>query len=166
MSSARKGEKGREPVRAGPCARPASRILCGPPGIMIIPATTHASTRRNPLARLAFVTTWATGTDPARDGIFRLCALRAAEESGEWETFELFCDPFTDEDDAEREAVWTRIEREFGIERAVCEDAPSAADAWDELLAFLDGSAVIASDALVFESWFEHFAKRRGGGAA
>jgi ATP-dependent DNA helicase DinG len=134
---------------------------------MIVPPTPPDAARRNPLAGLAFVTTWATGADPALDRIVRVAAMKAGETSGEWETFERFANPFEDEDgEGERAATTKRIEREFGIDASDLLDAPTATGAWDAMIEFVDGATVVAADADVFEGWFEHFARARRGAPA
>ncbi|MDZ4773488.1 MAG: helicase C-terminal domain-containing protein [Planctomycetota bacterium] len=131
---------------------------------MIVPPKPTAVARRNPLAGIVFVTIWATGSDPALARIVRVTALKATGTAGEWDLFERLTNPFADQDDeAGRTAIAAHIERDFGIARAQFGNAASADDAWEKLIAFIDGAGVVAPDADVFESWFEHFARRRGG---
>jgi hypothetical protein len=80
---------------------------------------------------VAFAVLWATGTDTALDGVFRLEALRRRE--GEWQRFERLCRPFAKAADSTASA---RMVREYGVSAADLEGAPRPEAAWKELAVF------------------------------
>lgn len=63
------------------------------------PRPALASWQRPLPTRPAFVALWATGPDTATDGVFRVQALRPAEDGG-WESFANWARPFDGEEDA------------------------------------------------------------------
>ena len=105
-------------------------------------------------ARLAFATLWSSGGDPARDGLYRVQALRQVAD-GRWESLATFCrtamlgPPFA----AESEPVGARLVREFGLHSSDVTDAPEATHALRELCSFLDGCTVITAARRAFLAW-------------
>ncbi|MBL8857000.1 MAG: hypothetical protein JNL28_00635 [Planctomycetes bacterium] len=130
---------------------------------MIVPAARPAdSARQGPLAGLVFVTVWATGPDPALDGVFRVAALKRGGEPGTWEEFTRFSNPFSDDEDGDRVLASTRMVREFGVTTEQIEHAAGAGEVWAELVDFIGDGAVVTPDADVFVAWHEHLTGVRG----
>lgn len=128
---------------------------------MIVPPSSTPRAKADPLAGLVFATLWTTGPDPAKDGVFRIAALKQGAEPGSWTTFDRFCDPFTHDEDGERASASARMVREYGVDRGQIEGAPHASELWAGFREFLENGAVVAPDADVFTAWCEHFAGRR-----
>ncbi len=105
----------------------------------------------------AFVSIWATGGDPAHDGIFRVLALRPDDQGG-WIAFDQLTDPFPD---SPREGATARMAREFGVQRADIEDCPDAPEVWAALESFLGDAPVVTLDGRGIADW----AKALGGNA-
>jgi len=105
----------------------------------------------------AFVSIWATGGDPAHDGIFRVLALRPDDQGG-WIAFDQLTDPFPD---SPREGATARMAREFGVQRADIEDCPDAPEVWAALESFLGDAPVVTLDGRDIADW----AKALGGNA-
>ena len=104
---------------------------------------------RTQLFAPAFVSIWATGADPAHDGIFRLLALRPDGHGG-WAALDQLVDPFPN---SPKEGATARMAREFGIQKSDIEGCPHAPEAWAALEAFLGESPVIALDGSCLGSW-------------
>lgn len=102
---------------------------------------------------VAFAVLWATGTDTALDGVFRLEALRRRD--GEWQRFERLCRPFAKPGD---NAASARMVREYGVSAAELEGAPRPETAWKELAAFLGGADVVVESIDAFRPWAERLA--------
>ncbi|MBI5435053.1 MAG: hypothetical protein HZA52_19620 [Planctomycetes bacterium] len=107
----------------------------------------------DPLARLAFVVVFATGDDPAVDGVVRVEALRRDALGHGVRRFECVCRPFA-ADDRERLA---RAAAKFGLDAYELALAPSARDAWIELAQFLGDATVVSAEYDVFAAWWLHF---------
>ena len=97
----------------------------------------------------AFVSIWATGADPAHDGVFRLLALKPDGHGG-WTALDQLVDPFPD---SAKEGATARMAREFGILKADIEGCPRAPEAWASLEAFLGEAPVVALDGSCVGSW-------------
>ncbi|MBJ76484.1 MAG: hypothetical protein CMJ98_05630 [Planctomycetes bacterium] len=97
----------------------------------------------------AFVSIWATGADPAHDGVFRLLALKPDGHGG-WAALDQLVDPFPD---SGKEGATARMAREFGIQKADIEGCPHAAEAWASLEAFLGEAPAVALDGTCLSSW-------------
>lgn len=105
----------------------------------------------------AFCTLWATGSDTARDGVFRLLALRPAPSGRGWESFDRTCNPFPDEGPAT-----ARMVREFGLTGRDLENACGPQEAWQELLEFVGDSPRVVPQADVYRAWELHFGPGTG----
>lgn len=97
---------------------------------------------------LAVVSLWATGTDPERDELFRVAALRR-DGGGGWRGFDLFVAPR----DGASEAATRRMQREFGVTSADLEGAPTQGEAWAALEAFLGDAQLLVAERDPFEAW-------------
>ena len=97
---------------------------------------------------LAFACLWSTGPDPGSDALFRVQALALDGDAGE-STFERWVAL----DAQAGDEVSARMAREFGVQRDDLRDAVPAGEALVDLLAFLDGRAVVVPDRQVFEAW-------------
>ena len=100
---------------------------------------------------VAFVTLWCSGEDPTLDVLLRLQAIRPGA-GGEWERFDVWCDPGEAlRDDPRREELLERLVERFG-------DLPSGLDgqaeeAWRDLAEFIAGHLVVSPDRAALESW-------------
>ena len=117
--------------------------------------TDLAGWQRLATPRPAFVTFWATGPDTATDGVFRVAALRPAED-GSWESFATHARPFEDADDP---GATQRMAREYGVTAQALEGAPDAAAAWLELRAFVGQAPLVVLDAEALEAWDGRYAR-------
>ena len=129
-----------------------------PPSPPTSPTAAPPWARSGDLSRLAFATIWSTGADPARDGIFRLRALRRDPAQGEDEELDLFLSPFSGgsegRDDVHR--ATQRMANEFGVHSGDLDGAPSLDEVREEFERFLSGRAVLVPDARLFSAWFEN----------
>jgi len=112
----------------------------------------------------AFCTLWTTGPDTSIDGVFRIQARRKCPESGEWEEFDRYCDPFRPEEDDERERAeaTARMVREFGVTGRELDGQPPASDVWPALETFLGSGPVLVVELDSFEAWAAHLAASSG----
>lgn len=97
---------------------------------------------------LAVVSLWATGTDPVRDELFRVAAMRRDADGG-WRGFDLF----VAQKGGASEAATRRMQREFGVTAKDLEGAPSQEEAWAALEVFLAGAQLLVADRAPFEAW-------------
>jgi ATP-dependent DNA helicase DinG len=101
-----------------------------------------------------FCTLWATGSDTALDGVFRILALKPGPEEGTWEAFDRLCSPFPDEPEA---AATARMVREFGLTGRDLEGTPTAESLWPDFLAFVESHPLIVPEESVHRAWAQHF---------
>jgi Rad3-related DNA helicase len=97
----------------------------------------------------AFVVPWATGPDPALDGVFRVLALRPEAEG--WGAFDAWSQPF----EPGSETASARMTREFGVSGADLADARPPGEVWSQLEVFLGQAPVVTPDGEVFDAWAE-----------
>jgi ATP-dependent DNA helicase DinG len=102
--------------------------------------------------RLAFATLWATGNDPASDRLFRVAALRRAEDDS-WQRLEQACDLGLEAGGEPAATASARMAREFGVTSAELEGAPPAGVAIRELGAFLTRHWVVVPSRASFLAW-------------
>ena len=114
-------------------------------------------TSRNATQAPVFCALWATGADTARDGVFRLLALRPDATGGGWEAFDRICNPFPEENHAT-----ARMVREFGLTGRDLEQGAAVDKAWQEFLEFLGDRPRIVPQADVFRAWEVHLGSPGG----
>src|SRR5262245_60952201 len=123
----------------------------------LYPESVRAWSAERP-ARLAFATLWSTGSDPERDRLLRVQALRQAADGG-FESYATFCRlEHAATGTAEAEHLGARLVREFGLHASDLGGAPDGAHALRELHAFLDGWTVITSARRPFLAWWRALA--------
>ena len=95
----------------------------------------------------------ATGPDTSLDGVFRVRALRRADD-GTWERFDRYGSPF---DGTAGERATARMVREHGVSRADLEGAPGPEVVFEALDDFLGSSPVLAVERGGFEAWYGRY---------
>ena len=111
---------------------------------------------------LVIASIWATGPDTSQDGIFRLEALRIGSEGGAWELFDVFCRPFSTENE---HAAASKL-REHGLQLADLATAKSTGELWPLFRSFVGSLAVLTADREVFRAWHQHLDGVGGTGPA
>jgi Rad3-related DNA helicase len=121
-------------------------------------------TRAEALPGLAFVTLWATGPDPARDGLFRVQAVRRTAPGASWEALDVSARPFgTGGPEDEAGSATARMAREFGVTAGDLQDAGTPTEAMERLLEFVGELPVVAEDAPALDAWRAALAPDRPG---
>jgi len=132
------------------------RVNDGLAGAVLFP--THERVERDlpgPPERLAFAVLWTTGSDPRRDGLFRVAAVRATG-TGSWEPFAAHCRPGGPGRPWSADASGSaRMAREFGVHGGDLDGAPWAAETLAELAAFLRERTVIVPARAAFVGWLK-----------
>ncbi|MEL6712635.1 MAG: hypothetical protein AAFP86_02610 [Planctomycetota bacterium] len=107
------------------------------------------SPRADELVRdgIACLCIWASGSDVELDGVVHVAAARRGPD-GAWEGFEESTRPFAADGGAT-----ARILSEFGVDSKTLSGAPTAAEVWPRLRAFVGSRPVLCHDAETCEAW-------------
>ncbi len=119
---------------------------------MIRVARTDHQPTPPPLERTAFVVLWATGSDTALDGVFKVEALKRHAPDEPWQTFEALCKPEADSDPV----ASARMAAEYGVDARELGAAEPVQGVFERLAGFLEGCTVLTADAEGFEAWWSH----------
>ncbi len=118
------------------------------------------------------VALWATGSDPALDGLVRVVARKMLPEAppgailegpsalnpkktlpeGHWVEFDHFCDPFPDRP-AQMGASSSELHRRFGVDDNQLRDQEAAPALWAKFREFAGESPLLVADAELYRSW-------------
>ncbi|MCA9002163.1 MAG: hypothetical protein KDB61_09580, partial [Planctomycetes bacterium] len=136
---------------------------------MIRPDTSNQPNGLKTPAPPVLVAIWATGADPALDGVVRITARRmlpaangglsrafgAPEEAPAgtpYIEFDQFCDPFPDRP-TRLGASSAAIRGRFGLGDAELRDQGSASECWRALREFIGDAPLLVHDADLFRAW-------------
>ncbi|MEL6429385.1 MAG: ATP-dependent DNA helicase [Planctomycetota bacterium] len=108
-----------------------------------------AAPRAHDLVRdgIACLCVWASGSDVELDGVVHVAAARRGAD-GAWEGFEESTRPFAADGGAT-----ARILSEFGVDSNALSGAPTAAEIWPRLRAFVGARPVLCHDAETCDAW-------------
>jgi Rad3-related DNA helicase len=99
---------------------------------------------------LTLIVPWTTGSDPERDELFRLQALRREPfPSKEWRALDLYVAPRH----SGNTKATRRMQREFGVTSSDLEGAPSAELAWAALASFVADAPILVVRRDEYETW-------------
>jgi hypothetical protein len=115
-------------------------------------ARTEREPPQPPLERTAFVVLWATGSDTALDGVFKVEALVRHAPDEPWRAFEALCKPEADSDPV----ASARMAAEYGVDARQMAEAEPVREVFERLAGHLAGCTVLTADAEGFEAWWNH----------